>query len=91
MKLSARGRYCTRLMLDLALRYGKGSVLLKDICNSQDVSLKYLSQLIIPLKIANLIGSSLGAHGGYFLARPPEKIKLSEIIIVVEGSINIVE
>ncbi|MBM3705125.1 MAG: Rrf2 family transcriptional regulator [Actinobacteria bacterium] len=91
MKLSTRGRYSARLMLELALRYGRGPVLLKDVCESQEMSLKYLSQLIIPLKIAGLISSSRGAHGGYFLARPPEKIKLSEVIIAVEGSVDIVE
>ncbi len=91
MKLSTRGRYSTRLMLELALRCNTGPVLLKDISSSQDISLKYLGQLIIPLKIAGLIKSTRGAHGGYFLARPPEKIKLSEILISVEGNLDIVE
>ena len=67
-------------MLELALSYGKGPVLLKDISSSQEISLKYLGQLIIPLKIAGLIKASRGAHGGYFLSRPPKDIKLSEII-----------
>lgn len=91
MKLSTRGRYSTRLMLELSLRYNTGPVLLKDISISQDISLKYLGQLIIPLKIAGLIKSTRGSHGGYFLARPPEKIKLSEILTAVEGSLDIAE
>ena len=91
MKLSTRGRYSTRLMLELSLRYNTGPVLLKDISSSQDISLKYLGQLIIPLKIAGLIKSTRGSHGGYFLARSPEKIKLSEILAAVEGSLDIVE
>jgi Rrf2 family protein len=91
MKLSTRGRYSTRLMLELALRYNNGPVLLKDISSSQDISLKYLGQLIIPLKIGGLIKSTQGSHGGYFLARPPEKIKLSEILTAVEGSLDIAE
>jgi Rrf2 family protein len=91
MKLSTRGRYSTRLMLELAFRYNTGPVLLKDISSSQDISLKYLGQLIIPLKVAGLIKSTRGSHGGYFLARPPEKIKLSEILKAVEGTLDIAE
>lgn len=78
-------------MLELALSYGKGPVLLKDISQSQEISLKYLGQLIIPLKIAGLIKASRGAHGGYFLSRPPKDIKLSEIIAAVEGPLSLVE
>jgi Rrf2 family protein len=91
MKLSTRGRYSTRLMLELASRYNTGPVLLKDISSSQDISLKYLGQLIIPLKIAGLIKSTRGSHGGYFLARSPEKMKLSEILKAVEGTLDIAE
>ena len=87
MKLSTRGRYSTRLMMELALRFGKGPVLLKDISSSQDISLKYLGQLIIPLKIAGLIKSTRGSHGGYFLSRSPDKISLSEVVSSVEGPI----
>jgi len=78
-------------MMQLALYYNKGPILLKDICKSQEISLKYLSQLVIPLKIAGLIKTNRGSHGGYFLAKPPEDIKLSDIVKAVEGSINPVE
>jgi Rrf2 family protein len=78
-------------MLELAHRYNNGPVLLKDISSSQDISLKYLGQLIIPLKVAGLIKSTRGSHGGYFLARQPEKIKLSEILTAVEGALDIAE
>ncbi len=91
MKLSTRARYSSRMMLELALRYGQGPILLREVSNSQEISLKYLFQLLIPLKVANLIRSARGAHGGYFLARPPKDIKLSEIITTVEGSISPVE
>ena len=91
MKLSTRSRYSARLMVELALNYDKGPVFLKDISKSQEISYKYLSQLIMPLKIAGLVKSTLGAHGGYFLARHPEDIKLSEIILAVEDTINPVE
>ena len=91
MKLSTRGRYSTRLMMELALHFGEGPILLKDISKVQDISLKYLGQLIIPLKIAGLIKSTRGSHGGYFLSKPPEKIKLSEVISAVEGPIAFTE
>jgi len=91
MKISTRGRYSTRLLLQLALNYGKGPTLLKEISKAQDISQKYLNQLIMPLKVAGLVLGTRGAHGGYLLARPPEKIKLSEIITAVEGPINLVE
>jgi Rrf2 family protein len=91
MRISTRGRYCSRMMLELALRYGKGPTLLKDIAEAQDISMKYLSQLIIPLKVAGLITGTRGAHGGYLLAKPPEKIRLSDVVTAVEGSLNPVE
>ena len=91
MKLSTRNRYSTRLMIELALNYNKGPVFLRDISNIQQISYKYLSQLVMPLKVAGLIKSIRGAHGGYFLARPPEEIKLSDIILAVEGTISTVE
>jgi Rrf2 family protein len=78
-------------MFELALNYNKGPIFLKEISKSQEISYKYLSQLIIPLKIAGLVKSTRGAHGGYFLARPPEEIKLSEIVLAVEGTINPVD
>jgi Rrf2 family protein len=91
MKLSTRGRYSTRLMLELGLRFGQGPVLLKDISSKQEISLKYLGQLIIPLKIAGLIKSTRGSHGGYFLAKPPEEIQLSQILRAVEGNLAFTE
>jgi len=91
MKLSARGEYSTRLMMELATNYNKGPMLLKDISKVQDISLKYLGQLIIPLKVAGLIRSIRGSHGGYYLSRPPQDIKLIDILEATEGSLYIVE
>jgi len=78
-------------MLDLALHYGEGPVLLKDISGRQGISEKYLWQLINSLKTVGLIGSTRGAHGGYVLARPPEEISLKEIVRVLEGSLCLVD
>ncbi|MES0342363.1 MAG: Rrf2 family transcriptional regulator [Candidatus Humimicrobiaceae bacterium] len=91
MKLSTRGEYSTRFMMELAIKYGKGPMLLKNISKAQEISLKYLGQLVIPLKIAGLIKSTRGAHGGYYLSRSPDKIKLLEILEATEGSLYIVD
>jgi len=91
VKLSTKGRYGTRAMLDLTLHYGQGPVLLKDIAQRQGVSEKYLEHIISSLRIADLVKSVRGAHGGYILAKPPRQIKLSQIIKVLEGSIAPVE
>ena len=91
MKLSTKGRYGARLMLDLALYYGNGPILLKDVAKRQGISEKYLGHLVTPLKAAGLINSARGAHGGYMLAREPAKITLKEIIQALEGSLSLVE
>jgi len=91
MKLSTKGRYGSRAMLDLALNYGKGFILLKDIARRQEISERYLEHLIAPLKAAGLVKSVRGARGGYSLARPPSEIKLNEVIRVLEGSMSPVD
>ncbi|MGZ6292050.1 MAG: RrF2 family transcriptional regulator, partial [Syntrophales bacterium] len=63
MKLSTRARYGVRLMVALALNYGKGLVFLKDIAKGENISEKYLSQIIIPLRGVGLVNSSRGAYG----------------------------
>ena len=87
MKLSARGRYGTRALLDLALHGGKEPVPLKDIAQRQQISLLYLEHLIAPLVAAGMIRSTRGARGGVWLARSPQEIRLSEVIGLLEGSI----
>ena len=91
MKLSTRGRYGVRLMLELALRYGEGPVLLKDIAERQGISEKYLWQLINPLKTTGLVNSLRGAHGGYVLGKSPEAISLKAILQVLEGPLCLVD
>ncbi len=87
MKLSTRGRYGTRALLELALHYGEGMVPLKDIARSQQISLQYLEHLITPLVTAGIVLSIRGPRGGVSLAKPPEVIRLSEVIQLLEGSI----
>jgi len=91
MKLSTRGRYGTRALLDLALHQGEGPVLLKDIAQRQQISLRYLEHLITPLIAGGIVRSMRGARGGVSLARPPEEIRLSEVVQFLEGSITPVE
>ncbi|MFA6384402.1 MAG: Rrf2 family transcriptional regulator [Candidatus Omnitrophota bacterium] len=91
LKLSTKGRYGVRLMLDLALNYNKGPVPLHDVCKRQGISEKYLWQLINPLKNAGLVRSTRGAHGGYVLAKPARQISLKDIMEVLEGSMCLVD
>ena len=91
MKLSTRGRYGTRALLELALNWGGGPVLLKDVAQRQQISLHYLEHLITPLIAAGLVRSTRGARGGVSLARPPQEIRLSDVIQLLEGSIAPVE
>ena len=85
MKLSTRSRYGVRLMIALAVAGGNKSVFLKDIAASEDISEKYLSLIVIPLRAAGLLRSIRGARGGYALAREPKDISLRDIVEAVEG------
>ena len=91
MKISTRGRYGTRMMLDLAAHHDQGPTPLREIAKRQDLSVKYLEQLIIPLKAAGYIRSVRGARGGYTLARKPDKINVGQIIQVLEGGLSLVD
>lgn len=91
MKLSTKGRYATRAMLDLALNRGEEPILLKDIAQRQQISLSYLEHLVTPLIAGGLIRSTRGAKGGISLVKSPEEIKLSEVIQLLEGSLAPVE
>ena len=74
-------------MVALALNYGQGSALLKDIARREGISEKYLGQIIIPLKASGLVVSHRGAHGGYALARAPEGITVKDVVEAIEGAI----
>ncbi|MFC2157803.1 RrF2 family transcriptional regulator [Acidobacteriota bacterium] len=93
IRLSTKGRYGTRLMLNLANHYVNSSeaVILKNVSNDEEISIRYLEQIIIPLKINRLVKSIRGAGGGYTLARHPSSIKLSEILNALEGPCDLVE
>lgn len=86
MRLSTKGRYGVRALLDLALHQDEGLILLKDVARRQEISLPYLEHLIAPLVAAGLVKTNRGARGGVMLLKPPAEIKLSEAIGVLEGS-----
>ncbi len=90
MKISTRTRYGTRLMIELGLYFSQGPVFMKDIARKEDISEKYLSQIIIALKNAGLVNSFRGARGGYLLTRPPARITMREIFEVLEGGVELV-
>lgn len=87
MKISTKGRYALRLMLDLALTEGEAPVSLRDVARRQDISDKYLEQIITPLARAGLVRSVRGAGGGYLLTRAPEEYTVGEILRILEGSL----
>ena len=87
MNLSTRSRYGLRLMIALARSYGTGPRLLKEIADTEDLSEKYLGQLVIPLKSSGLIRAVRGARGGYELARDPAEVSPLTIIHLLEGDL----
>lgn len=91
MKLSTRGRYGIKAMVDLAVEYGNGPVSAGTLASLQGVSLAYLEQLIAALKKAQLVQSVRGVQGGYTLSRPPEKITVGEVLRALEGSTMVVD
>ncbi len=91
MKLSTRGRYGTRLMLELAKSYGKGPLSMSNISKSQDIPIKYLEQLIIPLKKAKLINSVRGPKGVHILSKSPDNINVWDVLTLLEHKFYFVD
>lgn len=91
MKLSTKGRYGVKAMVDLAIHYGGAPVSIKTISQRQNISEYYLEQLFSPLRKAKLIKSIRGAQGGYILSKHPKDITVAEIMEILEGPIEISE
>lgn len=89
MKLSTKGRYGVKAMVDLAIHYGGEPVSIKSISERQGISEYYLEQLFSPLRKSGLINSIRGAQGGYVLSTIPKDITVAEIMEVLEGPIEI--
>lgn len=88
MRISTRGKNAIKLMLDLAIYYQGGPVKVKDIAKRQNISEKYLEQIVAVLHKAELVKSIRGAHGGYILQFSPEKYTVGQILKTVEGSMS---
>lgn len=87
MKISTKGRYAIRMMLDLATHESEVCVALKDIAERQDISKKYLEQIVPLLNKAELLKTNRGYKGGYMLARSPSQYTVGDILRVTEGSL----
>ena len=91
MKLSTRSRYGARLLVDLARNRDRGPVQIGEISKRQEISVKYLEQLIRPLKKAKLVTSVRGPKGGHLLSEKPENITLGQVVRLFEGQADLVE
>jgi len=91
IKLSTKSRYGTRMLVELAQHYKQGPIQLGEIAKRQDISVKYLEQIIIPLKKAHYVDSVRGPKGGHVLAKPPEEITVAEIVALLEEGSSLVD
>ncbi|MBQ3730082.1 MAG: Rrf2 family transcriptional regulator [Spirochaetales bacterium] len=87
MRISTKGRYAMCVMIDLAEHYKEGPVALKDIAARQNISKKYLEQIVSLLNRPDFLKTIRGAQGGYMLARTPDKYTVAEILKLSEGSL----
>ncbi|MBC7348696.1 MAG: Rrf2 family transcriptional regulator [Candidatus Aminicenantes bacterium] len=85
MRLSTRGEYASRAMLELAARYGQGPVPIRIISLAQAIPQPFLEQILLLLKRAGYVKSKKGPSGGYYLSRPPAAINVAEVIRVMDG------
>jgi Rrf2 family cysteine metabolism transcriptional repressor len=87
MMFSTRSEYGVRVMIQLGRRHGSGPVSLAEVAESEQLPLSYLEQLVARLRKAELIVSTRGAHGGYELARAPERVTMAQVVEALEGSL----
>jgi Rrf2 family protein len=86
MRISAKGEYAIKAVLDLAVRGGEALVPIQDIAGRQAIPQRYLEHVLLALKRAGVLGSKRGASGGYHLTRRPEEISVGDVLRAVEGS-----
>lgn len=91
MKISTKGRYGLRAMVDLALNASVEHVALNAVAERQNISMNYLEQVFAALRKAGLVKSVKGAQGGYILARRPDSIKVGDILRVLEGNLSVID
>lgn len=87
MKISTKGRYALRMMLDLAEHQKEGFVALKDVANRQGISKKYLEQIVPLLNKSGVLRTTRGYQGGYMLAKSPDSYTVGDVLRITEGSL----
>lgn len=87
MKISTKGRYALRMLIDLAQHRGEGYIALKDIAARQNISKKYLEQIVPILNKSDVLNTNRGYQGGYKLAKAPDKYTVGDILRLTEGSL----
>ncbi|MHC1694716.1 MAG: Rrf2 family transcriptional regulator [Eubacteriales bacterium] len=87
MKISTKGRYALRMMIDIARQEGGEWISIKDISERQGISVKYLEQIVTQLTKSGMLLSSRGSQGGYMLSRTPDKYTIGEILRAMEGNL----
>lgn len=87
MKVSAKARYAVRLLLDLAMHKDQGPVRTADLSDHTGISVRFIEQILQPLKKAGLVQSTRGAAGGYVLSADPKEISMGRIIRIIEGNL----
>jgi len=85
LRLSTKGEYASRAMLELALHYGEAPLHIRDISKAQDIPERFLEQILLQIKRAGYLRSRKGPNGGYTLSKPPEEISVAEVIRVMDG------
>jgi Rrf2 family protein len=90
MQISTKGRYGLRILLDIASHEAQGPVTMREMAQRQEISQKYLWQVINPLKVAGMLRATRGAAGGYVLAKAPEQITVQDIVEILEGPVTMV-
>src|SRR5712691_11735141 len=91
MRVSAKGEYAIRAMLDLAQHQGQGLVPIQDVARRQAIPQRYLEQVLLVLKRAGFLASKRGSAGGYHVVRAPGDVSVGDVLRVVEGSLTPVE
>ncbi len=91
MKVSAKGEYALRALLDLSIRQGKGLIPIQQIAARQKIPQRYLEQVLLQLKRAGFLQSRRGSTGGYALGRPPAEITVGEVLRAMEGKLTAFE
>ncbi|RKY32073.1 MAG: Rrf2 family transcriptional regulator [Candidatus Omnitrophota bacterium] len=88
MKITYKGDYALKTILDLSLHFGEGPITINDLARRADIPIKFLEQILLDLKSAGFVESRRGKIGGYLLSRAPSEIKLGEVVRFIDGPIE---